>query len=370
MNASRWKHLLPVVLTIALFAAVSPARAGVSDAWITTKVKMLLLNSPSVGGMAINVDTDDGRVTLLFGDEGWPLPIGDARGRRRHPPKVSHWLGSPEVRNLLQVVAPSRRAAVKATDAHIKTAVTDALAAEHSLSGSSVDVKSVDKGVVLLSGKAETLSDHLLAMEVTAAVPGVKRVASQIESPDEFGDREIWFEDSTAPAVGAIPGTPAVAPAPANAWSDGWITTQVKMRFMTEADMAAGDVHVDTHRGVVTLFGTVPTRAAGDLAVRSSSTVPGVRSVTSELRIVSAAAHPMASAADDVIANSIRKRLTAADLKDSHITVDVKSSTARLSGTVMSASHRYSAVSVAYGTPGVHRVQNDLRIETVQTSQR
>ncbi len=275
-----------------------------------------------------------------------------------------------EVRNLLQVVAPSRRAAVKATDAHIKTAVTDALAAEHSLSGSSVDVKSVDKGVVLLSGKAETLSDHLLAMEVTAAVPGVKRVASQIESPDEFGDREIWFEDSTAPAVGAIPGTPAVAPAPANAWSDGWITTQVKMRFMTEADMAAGDVHVDTHRGVVTLFGTVPTRAAGDLAVRSSSTVPGVRSVTSELRIVSAAAHPMASAADDVIANSIRKRLTAADLKDSHITVDVKSSTARLSGTVMSASHRYSAVSVAYGTPGVHRVQNDLRIETVQTSQR
>ena len=64
MNASRWKHLLPVVLTIALFAAVSPARAGVSDAWITTKVKMLLLNSPSVGGMAINVDTDDGRVTL------------------------------------------------------------------------------------------------------------------------------------------------------------------------------------------------------------------------------------------------------------------------------------------------------------------
>ena len=111
MNASRWKHLLPVVLTIALFAAVSPARAGVSDAWITTKVKMLLLNSPSVGGMAINVDTDDGRVTL-HGKV-------DTRAERTEAGRIARaGTGVVEVRNLLQVVAPSRRAAVKATDAH------------------------------------------------------------------------------------------------------------------------------------------------------------------------------------------------------------------------------------------------------------
>jgi osmotically-inducible protein OsmY len=48
----------------------------------------------------------------------------------------------------------------------------------------------------------------------------------------------------------------------------------------------------------------------------------------------------------------------------------VKAATARLTGTVETAAHRYTAVSIAYTTPGVARVENDLRIEGPMTIQR
>ena len=47
-----------------------------------------------------------------------------------------------------------------------------------------VKVASVNKGVVLLSGKAETLDAKLEAIERAAGVPGVRRVSSEIEAPE------------------------------------------------------------------------------------------------------------------------------------------------------------------------------------------
>jgi osmotically-inducible protein OsmY len=51
-----------------------------------------------------------------------------------------------------------------------------------------VKVASVDKGVVLLSGKADGLGHELQAIEVAYKVPGLRRVASEIETRDK-GDR-------------------------------------------------------------------------------------------------------------------------------------------------------------------------------------
>ena len=53
----------------------------------------------------------------------------------------------------------------------------------------------MNNGVVLLSGDAKTISDHLRAIEDARAVQGVQRVASEIQSPDKLSDAELWYGD-------------------------------------------------------------------------------------------------------------------------------------------------------------------------------
>jgi osmotically-inducible protein OsmY len=45
---------------------------------------------------------------------------------------------------------------------------------------SSISVESVNKGVVLLAGKAKSLDAHLRAVEIARKVPGVHRVSSEV----------------------------------------------------------------------------------------------------------------------------------------------------------------------------------------------
>lgn len=151
--------------------------------------------------------------------------------------------------------------------------------------------------------------------------------------------------------------------------TDGWITAQTKMRFMTDADIPAGDINVDTRRGVVTLFGTVPTAAISDKAVRVANEVAGVKSVKRELRVVAASQKKYATAKDDEITSAVSKRIADAKLAGADVHVEVKAATARLTGTVQRASDRYAAVAIARATHGVARVQNDLRVESPTASQ-
>ena len=348
-NLHRW--LLMAGVAAMLVAGSTPARAGVSDAWVSTKVKMLLINSPEVSGLPISVDTDEGRVTL-HGKVATSVEKAEA-GRI-----AKAGTGVVSVRNLLQVVPRSRQQRVDVADDRLEDIVSAALKDEPALANSSIETKSVNKGVVLLSGKAATLSDHLLALEVTSMVPGVRQVASEIQSPDEFGDREVWFD--AAPAD----------PANGNFVTDGWITAQTKMRFMTDPDITAGDINVDTRRGVVTLFGTVPTAAISDKASLVTKDVPGVKSVNRELRVVAPSQKQHLIAGDEQLDAAVKHRIAAAKLEGADIHVEVRAATVRLTGTVKQASQSYAAVALAHATRGVSRVQNDLRIEAPQTSER
>lgn len=349
---SKW-HLWiqPACVAAILVIGAGPAGAGVSDAWVSTKVKMLLINSPAVSGFPIDVDTDEGRVTLHG-------KVASAAEKQEAGRIAGAGTGVVSVRNLLQVVPESRRKSVDVADDRLKDQVDAALEAESSLDDGSIQAKSVHKGVVLLEGNAATLSDHLLALEVASGVPGVRQVASEIGSPDEFGDREIWNDDTPAD------------PAHGNAVTDGWITARIKMALMTDADIVSGDINVDTRRGVVTLFGTAPTRASMDRAIVLAKDVSGVRSVNPELRVLAASKKKQATANDDQIESAVTQRIAAAKMEGAKVNVEVNAATARLTGTVQHASHRYAAVAIAHATPGVARVENDLRIEPRQTSQR
>jgi len=60
-------------------------------------------------------------------------------------------------------------------------AVVAAFKANPRVNDSGIKVQSVNKGVVLLSGKTDSLRAHLDAVQAARTVPGVKRVATEVE---------------------------------------------------------------------------------------------------------------------------------------------------------------------------------------------
>ncbi len=346
-NMMNHSLVLASVLVIASSSWAIPASAAdTPDAWITTKVKMALLVAEDVSATAVRVDTTDGKVTLHG-------TVSSADEKARAERAARDVKGVHELRSLLQVVAKTRQETAAVADEALSAEVGKRLDADPALRDSKIKVKSVNRGVVLLSGKAGNLSAHLDALEVARATPGVKRVASEIESPDALADDEIWREaksDSKTPA--------------ASATKDAWITTDAKVRLIANSETPARDINVDTLGGVVTLFGTVSTEAARRAAEAEIKKIDGVKSVENDLQVVPQVSAAAVEHKDDRVKDAIEKRLSArGELSDSNIDVEVADGVARLTGTVRGQPDRLTALTLARTTDGVRSVVGDLTVK-------
>jgi hyperosmotically inducible periplasmic protein len=348
-------HIARAVFGAAIALALAGAANAVQppDAWVTTKVKMSLLTSEGVSARSVQVDTIDGRVTLHGS-------VPTAAEKARAEEVASKIDGAREVRNLLQVVPPRQEAKLERTDSQLKKEVDARLKADPALADSSIAVKSVNKGVVLLSGKARTLSDSYRAIDVTAAVPGVRRVASEIQSPDTLGDAELWRDGSFDAAT-----------YDKSAAGDMWITTAAKMRLIANSETPGFDINVDTRNGNVTLFGVVSSASAKQAAEAEVRKIGGVKNVVNDLQVVAEAKQDRVEQSDAQIIKAIQTRFDANDdLADSKIDVAVSNGVARLTGTVKSRSDQVTALTAARATTGVVRVIDDLRLESPAVSAR
>jgi hyperosmotically inducible protein len=349
MGRATWLGAGALALQLALGA---PALAAdYSDPWLTTKVKAQLLTAEGVDGLDINVDTTDARVTL----HGTAATAAEKSEAERLAKSVE---GVKEVRNLIEVVPGSVADAVAAKDEDLEERVKKALGADQALTGSSITVQSVNDGSVLLAGTAESLSAHLRALETARAVEGVRRVESQIQSPDRMADEEIWHD---APKTQAESATTRVS----SAASDVWITSATKVRLMAADSVSAFDVNVDTRGGVVTLFGSVPTDAARKTAEAEARKVDGVKSVKNQLQVVPASVAAGVEQKDEQIQSTVKERLgERSELSDADIAVEVKNGVVRLTGSVASQSDRLAALTTARASEGVRSVVGDqLRVE-------
>lgn len=318
-----------------------------SDAWITTKTKMALLTTDGVSGTAINIDTVDGRVTLHG-------KVETAAEKDKAAAAAQKIEGAKEVRNLLQVVPSAAKDVVKASDSDLTNKVQDALKADKALADSSIKVQSVNSGVVLLSGKAATLSDHLRALETARAVPGVQRVTSEIESPDKLADDEIRKDRGSAGSAAA--GATEMV-------TDAYITSAVKMRLMANGDTPALDINVDTQNGMVTLFGIVPTTASKAAAEMEAKKVDSVRSVRNDLQVVAKANQDKVEVKDEEISRKVNEAIDNRDALDkADIDVEVKNGVVRLTGTVPNESLRLLSATTARSISGVRSVHDELKI--------
>lgn len=305
LEIDRWMKTLAVALALGAAVLVSsPAFAADAppDAWLTTKAKIGVLTATGTGGTDINVDTVRGKVTL----HGTVATEGEKDAAEKAAREVD---GVVEVRNLLQVVKAKDKRATDANDENVREAIVAKFKADSALEKSDIKVQSVNDGTVLLAGEAPDLLAHLRAVEIARNVPGVVKVASEIESPDASGDAEVWKTLEAEPksdvsmtdkakglAAGAVSGTKDMASKVGDktksAWSsvsgstkDAYLTSAVKTRLLADDDTPGTDINVDTEDGVVTLWGTVDSAKAKKAAESEAKKVSGVKSVRNKLEV-------------------------------------------------------------------------------------
>jgi hyperosmotically inducible periplasmic protein len=353
MRARYW-----VLIAIAAgLTGAAPAWAA-SDTWITMKSKMALIEADNVDALEINVDTIQGVVTL----HGKVDSEAEKAGAEKAVAKLD---GVVRVRNLLQVVSESKEEAVEKSDERIADEIKEALSRTAFHSDTKIEAASVNNGVVLLKGKAQTMNDHLRAMEIAQQIPGVRQVASEIASPDTVSDADLWPVSPTlVGGTAAPPGGAAIS-----GTSDLGTTAEVKMQLMSDERVSATEINVDTRYGVVTLFGYVDSDSAKAAAEEIAAKVSSVQRVDNALEVLPETEREAVGARDEDIDREVGHALRADKLlKDDIIDVEVKNGIARLTGTVDSEGERYAAAWTARAVKGVQAIKNDLTVKGAQAS--
>ena len=100
--------IVGLALAAALVLAVPTARPDTHDAWLTTKIKIALLTSDGVSASAVNVDSQEGTVTIHG-----KVKTADEKAKAESVARQVD--GVKDVKNLLQVVPEAEKEIVKAS---------------------------------------------------------------------------------------------------------------------------------------------------------------------------------------------------------------------------------------------------------------
>jgi osmotically-inducible protein OsmY len=148
------------------------AKTELSDSWITSKTKIALFADDRVKGRQVHVETQNG-IVMLRGKV-------DSSEAKAAASEVSKGIeGVKSVKNELQVVAPTQRAAVDADDKQISKGVEDRFRQDPDLKNAKIDAK-VNAGVVTLTGEVKSIDTSARASEVARSIPGVRYVKNDL----------------------------------------------------------------------------------------------------------------------------------------------------------------------------------------------
>jgi hyperosmotically inducible protein len=146
-------------------------KTPITDAWLTSKIKIALFADARVKGSEINVETSHGLVMIrgkVDSDEAKQAAEGITKGIN----------GVKSVKNELQIVAPAKREWMN-DDASITIRVIAKIAKDYALSVAGIHAET-NAGVVSLSGEVSSLMTSAQASWTVWQVPGVKSVKNDL----------------------------------------------------------------------------------------------------------------------------------------------------------------------------------------------
>ena len=228
------------------------------------KVKTALGLSKRLARFDINVSTSDGVATLTG-----QVPSEDIKSLAGEIARDT--AGVKEVKNEIAVdpAAQPSSESVHVEDLEIRVAILEALARSRELGGKSIDVK-VENRSVTLSGSVESPAQRNGAEQIARAVDGVSGVTNILAVTNPQAATE-------PPAATAPPGD-----------SNADLAKRVEFELYRTNAFNTLTMQIKADDGVVTLSGTVRSRAEQLLAERVAQTVSGVKKVTNDLKPASA----------------------------------------------------------------------------------
>jgi osmotically-inducible protein OsmY len=205
--------------------------------------------------------------------------------------------------------------------------VIDALTADIRVDASNIDVDVVG-GVVYLRGTVPTYYEKRVATEIVNRIKGVVDVVNELR---------------------VAPVTPR---------SDAAIAADVRAALERDAWVDADKITVTVTNGVVYLSGTVDSYTEKSYAESDAWSVEGVVDVVNNITIVPRPTRADAEIATDVRADLVRN----IRIDPSRISVEVVNGVVYLRGSVSTIGQKWLASDVAWWTPGVKDVVNELQV--------
>lgn len=400
-----------IILTgSAMFAAASSMAAGkkqpgqqagkeqpFSDRDILVAIETESEFDPAVDGRLVDVNVKDGIVTLTG-------KVDNLLARDRAAEVAGAIRGVRSVSNQV-VVDPIAR-----SDKELQQAVNLALARNPTTESFQIDA-SVNNGVVLITGKADSWAERDLATVVTKSIPGVREVRNKVEvvfakaRPDKEIERDVrgrlvWdtlvddelifvdVKDGVVFLKGTVGSVMEQGRARADAWVLGvkridssglevkpWARDEMRQRkfaYITDKEIAAAimqallfdprvaqfNPRIEVRNGEVILVGAVdslPAKIAAEEIARNTS---GVWRVRNFLKV-----RPSAVPGAQELQRDIKAALNNhAYLDPSDISVRVRAGKIALNGTVNSDFEKAWAERIASEVKGVVAVDNNLAV--------
>ena len=176
---------------------------------------------------------------------------------------------------------PEPAAPPKMSNDDLDRSVTTSINSDAALATYNLDVDAdADKNAVTLSGSVPTQRLRTRAVDAAkAATPGLV-VTDKIDVKPEMVERKDYDEDMAREArERASQSSETVG----ESVDDAWIHTKIRGQLLGEGEFPGGSLNVDVTNAVVTLRGSVATRAERTKAEQIAKATDGVKSVRNQI---------------------------------------------------------------------------------------
>jgi hyperosmotically inducible protein len=353
------------------------------DARISTAVQAKYYADDRIHGHRIDVDAQDGVVTLRG-------TVPDASAKEHAVTLARTVDGVTDVKDELQVRSDETATAARGQDPTTATGtagremderlpgwITTKIQAQYFVNPEikpwNIDVTTSGAGVVTLEGKVDSAEDKAEAVRIARGTEGVTRVEDRLKVGPDAG-RDMAARRETEPRAARETGTAGGVEPP-----DPWLTAKIQSKYFIDTDVKGRRIDVDTQNGVVTLTGLVGSEAERRQAVALARNTDGVRDVKDQLRLDASLREPETGARtaqgqpratgierpDAWITTKIQAQYFLDDeVKGHQINVDTSKGVVTLKGFVDTAQQKQEAEQIARETEGVRRVVSQLTVGT------
>jgi hyperosmotically inducible periplasmic protein len=274
------------------------------DVWLSTKIQAKFVGDREIKARDVKVSAHDGVVTLtgsVLNESERQLALTLAKNTDGVKQVVDNLdvqvAGPPPARAVNGGTAGAAATSGNSTspalpspvavsdDTRITTSIQSKYFMDDRIKGRHI-VVTTNAGVVTLSGEIADETERAEALLLARTTEGVKRVEDNLTMPPA----------STA-ATPPTPAAPSAAakPTAAAANTDAALADRIKSQLASDTQMKNAPIDVTANSGVVTMQGTVPTRAAKEHALSVASGIDGVTQVIDRIQVSTAKSSPTKS---------------------------------------------------------------------------